>query len=77
MNKHSIVNLKFPGFLFRYPNFDIPSQAQFNLHRASALPLGAGLSDGAGTVWSQFARVYYIMVLPIITNILSHNIRRY
>ena len=39
MNKHSIVNLKCPCFLFRYPNLDIPSQALFNLYRASALPL--------------------------------------
>ena len=31
MNKHSIVNLKCPCFLFRYPNLDIPSQALFNL----------------------------------------------
>ena len=45
MNKHSIVNLKCPCFLFRYPNFDIPSQALFNLHRASALPLGCGIED--------------------------------
>ena len=63
MNKHSIINLKCPCFLFRYPNLDIPSQALFNLHRASALPLRCGsednhlatrggLSDGAGTVWS-------------------------
>ena len=42
---HSIVNLKCPCFLFRYPNFDIPSQALFNLHRASALPLGCGIAD--------------------------------
>ena len=41
MNKHSIVNLKCPCFLFRYPKLDIPSQALFNLHRASALPLDA------------------------------------
>ena len=39
MNKHIIVNLKCPCFLFRYPNLDIPSQALFNLHRASAFPL--------------------------------------
>ena len=39
MTKHSIVNFKWPCFLFRYPNLDIPSQALFNLHRASALPL--------------------------------------
>ena len=37
--KHSIVNLKCPCFLFRYPNLDITSQALFNLHRASTLPL--------------------------------------
>ena len=30
MKKHSIVNLKCPCFQFRYPNFDIPSQALFN-----------------------------------------------
>ena len=40
MNKHSIVNQKCPCFLFRYPKLDIPSQALFNLHRTSALPLG-------------------------------------
>ena len=45
MNKHSIVNLKCPCFLFRYPNFDIPRQALFNLHRASALPLGCCSED--------------------------------
>ena len=45
MNKHSIVNLKCPCFLFRYPNLDIPSQALFNLHRASALPLRCGSED--------------------------------
>ena len=43
--KHSIVNLKFPCFLFRYPNLDIPSQALFNLHKASALPLKCGSED--------------------------------
>ena len=46
MNKHSIVNLKCPCFLFRYTNLDIPSQALFNLHRASALPLRCGSEDG-------------------------------
>ena len=45
MNKHSIVNHKCPCFLFRYPNLDIPSQALFNLHRASALPLWCGIED--------------------------------
>jgi hypothetical protein len=45
MNKHSIVNLKCPCFLFRYPKVDIPSQALFNLHRASALPLRCGRED--------------------------------
>ena len=45
MKKHSIVNLRCPGFLFRYPNLDIPSQALFNLHRASALPLKCGSED--------------------------------
>ena len=45
MNKHSIVNLKCPCFLFRYPNLDKPSQALFNLHRASALPLWCGSED--------------------------------
>jgi hypothetical protein len=45
MNSHSIVNLKCPCFLFRYPKLDIPSQALFNLHRASALPLGCGSED--------------------------------
>ena len=45
MKKHSIVNLKCPCFLFRYPNLDIPSQALFNLHRASALPLRYGSKD--------------------------------
>ena len=45
MNKHSIVNLKCPCFLFRYPKLDIPSQALFNLHRASSLPLGCGSED--------------------------------
>ena len=75
MNKHSIVNLKCPCFLFRSPNLDIPRQALFNLHKASALPLRCGsednqdfqnppatrggLSDGAGTVWSQFGTVCY------------------
>ena len=39
MKKHSIVNLKCPCFLFRYPNLDMPSQALFNLHRASGLHL--------------------------------------
>ena len=59
--------------MFRYPNFDIPSQALFNHHRARALPLRCGgeddkkfqnpigtpggLSDGAGTVWFQFGTV--------------------
>ena len=42
MNKYSIVNLKCTCFLFRYPKLDILSQALFNLHRASALPLGCG-----------------------------------
>ena len=45
MNKHSIVNLNCPCFLFRYPNLDIPSQALFNLHRPSALPLWCGSED--------------------------------
>ena len=45
MNKHSIVNLKCPFFLFRYPNLDIPSQALFNLYRASDLPLKCGSED--------------------------------
>ena len=45
MNKHSIVNLKCPCFLFRYPKLDIPSQALFNLHRASALPLRCSSED--------------------------------
>ena len=73
MKKPNIVNLKCPYFLFRYPNLDIPSQALFNHHRASALLLDAvvkttkisrtlqatrgGLSDGAGTVWFQFGTV--------------------
>ena len=45
MNKHNIVNLKCPCFLVRYPNLDIPSQALFNHHRASALPLRCGSED--------------------------------
>ena len=45
MKKHSIVNLKYPCFLFRYPNLDVISQALFNLHRASALPLQCGSED--------------------------------
>ena len=45
MNKLSIVNLKCPCFLFRYPNLDIASQVLFNLHRASALPLWCGSED--------------------------------
>ena len=45
MNMHNIVNLKCPWFLFRYPNLDIPSQALFNLHRASVLPLRCGGED--------------------------------
>ena len=45
MNKHIIINLKCPCFLFRYPNLDIPSQALFNLHMASALPLRCGSED--------------------------------
>ena len=45
MNRHSIVNLKCPCFLFGYENFDIPSQALFNLRRARALPLGCGIED--------------------------------
>ena len=45
MKKHSIVNLKCPCFLFRYPNLYIPSQALFNLQRASALPLKCGSED--------------------------------
>ena len=36
------TNLKCPCFLFRYPKLDISSQALFNLHRASALPLWCG-----------------------------------
>ena len=45
MNKHSIVNLKCPCFLFRYPKLDIQSQALFNLHRENALPLRCGSED--------------------------------
>ena len=45
MNQHSIAKLKCPCFLFRYPNLDIPSQALFNLHRASALPLKCRSED--------------------------------
>ena len=45
LNKHSILNLKCPCFLFRYPKLDIPSQALFNLHRARALPLGCCSED--------------------------------
>ena len=45
MKKHSIVNLKCPCFLFRHPNLDIPSQALFHLHRASALPLKCNSED--------------------------------
>ena len=45
MNNHSIVNLKCPCFLFRYSNLDIPSQALFNLHRTSALPLWCGSEE--------------------------------
>ena len=45
MNKHKIVNLKCPCFLFTYSNLDIPSQALFNLHRACALPLRCGSED--------------------------------
>ena len=45
MNRHNIVNLKCPCFLFRYPNLDMPSQALFNHHRASALPLRCGSED--------------------------------
>ena len=83
MNKHNIVNLKCPCFLFRYPNLDIPSQALFNHHRASALPLRCGSeddknfqnptdhlrqpSDGAGTVWFQFGTVFWEKALFDIT----------
>ena len=45
MNNHSIVNLKCPCFLFRYPNLDIPSQALFSFYRARALPLRCGSED--------------------------------
>ena len=45
MNKHSIVKLKCPCLLFRYPNLDIPNQALFNLHRASTLPLRCDSED--------------------------------
>ena len=45
MNKSSIVNLKCLCFLFRYPNLDKPSQALFNLHMGSALPLRCGSED--------------------------------
>ena len=74
MNKHSIVNLKCPCFLFRYPNLDIPSQTLINVHRASALPLRCGSEDdqslqsppghsrrpshSAGTVWSQLGTLH-------------------
>ena len=74
MKKHSIVNLKYPCFLFRYPNLDIPSQALSNLHIASAFPLKAvvkttnifkalqatqrDLPHGAVTLSSQFSTVH-------------------
>ena len=45
MNKHSIVNLKCPCFIFRYSILDIASQALFNLQRARALPLWCGSED--------------------------------
>ena len=73
MKKHSIFNLKCPCSLFRYPNLDIPSNALFILHRASALSLKFGSEDdqyfqsfqatqddpsqGAVTFSSQFSTV--------------------
>ena len=45
MNKHNIVNLKCPFFLFGYSNLDIPNQALFNLYRGSALPLWCDTED--------------------------------
>ena len=45
MKKHRIVYLKCPCFLFRHPYLDIQSQAMFNLHRATVLPLKCGSED--------------------------------
>ena len=39
MNKNIVLNFKYPRFLFRYQKLDMPNEAMFNLHRASALPL--------------------------------------
>ena len=69
MNKHSIVNLKCPSFLFRYPKLDLPSKALFNLHRASALPLGCGseydqnFQSPPGHSRLSVTRRWYTMVL--------------